>query len=141
MANIWDLKKQQRTYYKSIVSVFCPILNETVYFTAEGFNHLLYETYWKPRSIGEQYMKLMCLPFVPDVIKNCPQISTRKVTRVVKGKKKQGIHYQLVHEIKPKVKIRVVIERLGTGKYRFLSVMPHDKKSKINMSKGTKKHP
>lgn len=131
MSNVYKLKRQQRKFYKSVVSVFCPILDETVYFTSEGFVHLLYESNRQPRGISEQYLKLMCLTHAPDVIKNCTIITeTRKIRRKLKGKWKEGVRYELVHEIVAGKKIRVIVERLGTGKHKFLSVMPHDKKSK-----------
>lgn len=132
MSNIHDLKKKQRVFYKSIVSVFCPILNDTVYFTSEGFNHLLYDrSNRKPRKISEQFMKLQCLTHAPLVIKKCTVISEiRQIERNIKGKKKSGVHYELVHEVSPGEKIRVIVEKMGTGKYRFLSVMRHGRKLK-----------
>lgn len=125
MTNIYDLKKKQRTFYKSIVSVFCPILNDTVYFTSEGFNHLLYDrSNRKPRSINEQFMKLQCLKHAPLVIEKCSLVSeTRSIERKIKGKKKSGIHYELIYEVTSGEKIRVIVEKIGTGKHKFLSVM------------------
>ena len=134
MVNIYELKKKQRAFYKSIVSVFCPILNDTVYFTSEGFNHLLYDrSNRKPRKISEQFMKLACLTHAPLVIQKCTFISeTRLIERIVKKKRKSGIHYGLVYEVSPRVKIRVIVEKIGTGKHKFLSVMrhSHNRKSK-----------
>lgn len=136
MNDIKVLRKQQETLYKNVVSVYCSILNDTVYFTSKGFNHLLYESYNRPRSINEQYMKLMCLTHAPEVIKKCTVISkTRKMQRKIKGVWKSGVHYELVYEVSKGNKIRVIVEKIGTGKYRFLSVMRHGRKNK------TKKHP
>lgn len=135
MVNIYDLKKKQRAFYKSIVSVFCPILNDTVYFTSEGFNHLLYENR-KPRKISEQFMKLQCLTHAPLVIQKCTLVSeTRQIVKNVKGKRKSGVHHELIYEVTAEEKIRVIVEKIGTGKNKFLSVMRHNKKSK------NKKHP
>ncbi|OGK10164.1 hypothetical protein A2767_04130 [Candidatus Roizmanbacteria bacterium RIFCSPHIGHO2_01_FULL_35_10] len=129
--NFYKLKVKSKKFYKSIVSVYCLILNDTVYFTSEGFNHLLYKDFNHPRNINEQYMKLMCLPYVVDVIKNCALISeTRKIKRRVKNKLKDAIHYELVHKVAKNKRIRVIIEKIGTGKHKFRSIMPHDKKSK-----------
>ena len=124
MVNIWILKKKQKAFYKSIISVFCPILNDTVYFTSDGFAHLLYKDNRNPRNVAEQFMKLQCLTYAPDIIKNCILISeTRKLQRKVKGKIKDVVHYELVYEIKRGRKVRVVIEKVGTGKHKFLSTM------------------
>ena len=131
MTNIWDLKQKQKAFYKSIVSVFCPILNDTVYFTSDGYHHLLYESNRTPRKIAEQFMKLHCLTHAPDVIKNCALVSeTRKIQKKIDGKLRSGVHYELIHEACPGKKIRVIIEKIGTGKHRFLSVMPHKQKVK-----------
>ncbi|MBI3620210.1 hypothetical protein HY214_03660 [Candidatus Roizmanbacteria bacterium] len=129
--NIYELRRKSKKLYKSIVSVYCSILNDTVYFTSEGFNHLLYESYKHPRSVAEQYLKLMHLPYAPDVVKNCRLISeTRAIKKRVKNNLKNGVHYELVHEVSPGKKVRVIVEKIGTGKHKFMSVMPHDKKSK-----------
>lgn len=135
-----NLREKRRIFYKQIVSIFCPILNESVYFTSEGFNHLLYERHKKPRSISEQYMKLQCLVYVPDVIKNCMRITdTRLVLRNIKGKLKKAKHFELVYEVSTGAKIRVIIEKVGTGKHKFKSVMPHNKRSQRKLA--SKKHP
>jgi hypothetical protein len=140
MTKIRDLKKKQKALYSSIISVFCPILNDTIFFNSDGFNHLLYQSNRKPRNIGEQFMKLRCLPHAPEVITKCAVITdTRKITRKVKGVYKSGVRYELVHEVEKDIKIRVVVEKIGTGKHKFLSIMPHTNKSKITMT--NKKHP
>lgn len=135
---IHDLKTQEYTRYKSIVSVFCPILNETVYFGGVGFKHLLYENDGLPRNINEQYLKLKCLIHAPYVIKNCKTVSsTRVIKKKVKGKMKEVTRFALICEVRKGIKMRVIIEKTGlTGKHQFLSIMPNDKQSKY-----TKKAP
>lgn len=126
-----NLRKRRKKFYQSIVSVFCPILNETIYFTSNGFIHLIYESNRMPRNEPEQYLKLSVLKYAPDVVKNSALISeTREINGIIKGKQKKIYHYEIVHEVSPGKKIRVVIQRIGTGKFTFLSIMPHDNKSK-----------
>ena len=64
------LKKQQRAFYESIVSVYCPVIGDTVYFTSKGFNHLIYNTNRRPRKVNEQFLKLKNLSYAPEVVKN-----------------------------------------------------------------------
>ncbi|MBI3558850.1 hypothetical protein HY085_00470 [Candidatus Gottesmanbacteria bacterium] len=109
---------EQKKFYKNLVSIHCPILGDSVYFTASGFNHLLYT-----RNVGERFLKLQCLTLAPEVIKKCVLISETRQTE-------KAVHYELVHEVSKNKKIRVIIEKIGSGKYRFLSVMFHDRKSK-----------
>ena len=136
MTNIYNLKNKQRAFYKSIVSVFCPILNDTVYFTSEGFNHLLYESNRKPRSINEQFLKLRCLTYAPIVIQKCALVSeTRQIQKRIKGKLKSGVHYELAYEVSKGINIRVIVEKIGTGKHKFLSVMRHDHPKKLKNKK------
>lgn len=145
MTGIKELIDEKRTFYKSIVSLDCPILGETVYFTSEGFNHLLFESNRMPRKLSERWLKLVFLEYVPDVIKNCSiTVETRKGRRKIWGKYKKILCYKLVHEISPGKKVRVIVEKIGNGKCKFKSVMPHDKKSKIKSripQKPTKKRP
>lgn len=133
---IKHLKQKQYTFYKSIVSQHCPILNETVYFAGIGFKHLLYKSNGAPRNVNEQYMKLKFLYHATDVIKNCKVISeTRIMKRKIKGKEKQVTRYALVHEVKKGLTVRVIVEKVGTGKHQFLSIMPHDRQSRKSVKK------
>lgn len=144
--SLQKLKKTQRAYYKTIVSVECPILGATVFFRNKGFFHLINEsnsTHYKtiPRDPNEQYLKLKCLVHVEAVIKNATKIHE---TRIVKRKDDKGswkktTQYALVHQVSKTEKIRVIIEKVGQGaaiEHQFLSIMPHGKKNH-----GTKKHP
>lgn len=129
-----DFKKfieKQRKYYKSIGSIVCPILQETINFTSDGFEHLLYKGNRKPRKLSERFMKLKCLEHVPEVIKKADVISeTRRSEKRIKGKIKKVIFHELIYEIKKGTQIRVVVEKIGNGNFHFLSVMPHNKRSK-----------
>lgn len=125
------LIKKQKVYYKRIGSVFCPILQDTVYFTSSGFNHLLYKSNRKPRKLSERYMKLKCLEHAPEVIKKCNVISeTRQLEKKIKGRSKKVIYHELVYGIKKGIKIRVIVEKIGAGKLKFFSAMPHNNRSK-----------
>ncbi len=136
------LKIERRAFYDKIVSVECPMLeNAEVYFTAQGFNHLINESNSKQgdsnaRKPTEQYMKLMHLEHAAFIIKNCEDIAEiRPVKKKKKGKWKKGFHYELTCEIKDIGKVSVVIEKIGDGKHKFLSVFPLYKRPK------TKKRP
>lgn len=134
MSDIKSLIDQSRSYYKSIVSTFCPILRDTVYFTSEGFNHLIYESNRAPRSINEQYLKLMCLKDVNDVISNCDSITQLRVERrKIRGKKRRVVSYELIHTNGKQKRVKVIVERVGNGKLKFRSIMSLDRnKRKAN---------
>jgi hypothetical protein len=140
-----ELKTQQKAFYKSIGSVFCPILNEKVCFKHRGWQHLInepnlpgYKT--RSRNGGEQYLKLMFLNYAPDVVKKCKEISkTRTFEGTLKGKKRNFIQHELAYEVKSDIKVRVITEKIDDRDLEFLSVMPHDRKTRQLVK--TKKHP
>lgn len=132
-----QLKLHTRAYYKRIGVVHCPILDEDVHFTSEGYNHLINESNstpgkTKPRSPAEQYLKLIHLTDVKAVLKYSVLIDeTRKVRKKVKDKWKDVIQYEIICAIKG-VRVSVVVEKVGDGKHKFLSVFPTKKDSTKN---------
>ena len=81
-------------------------------------------------------MKLRCLTNVPTVIDQAEFVwETRAVQKKIAGKLKSGLHYALVHEPIKGRTLRVIIEKIGTGKHKFLSVMIHKKELKRQKTK------
>ena len=105
-----------------------------MYFTAEGYNHLINESNSKPgkskpRLPSEQYLKLMHLNNVKAVLTYSTMVKeVRTVRKNVKGKWKDAVLSEVVHEIKG-TEISVIVEKVGLGNHKFLSVFP-TKKSK-----------
>ncbi len=121
------MKLKQKAYYKRINKVFCPALNDYVYFTSIGFWHLLYKSTREPRSKDEKILRLNFLSYVKKVIVGCGEVTrVRESETLIKGKFKNVTYYQLVHLVFMK-KVRVIIKRVGNGKLHFLSVMPHSR--------------
>lgn len=118
-----------KQFYRSIVSVYCPILKDTVYFTSNGLHHLFYKTNRLPRKFSEIYLKLTYLKYVPKALQNCEKICEVRCMEIkVKNKIKKCFQYELYYEKSPKIKLGVLIQRIGTGKYAFLSIIPYRKK-------------
>ena len=47
ISNYEKIREDTQNFYKQIGAIRCPALNnELVHFTAEGFNHLIYKTFW-----------------------------------------------------------------------------------------------
>ena len=132
--NLAQLKLHTRAYYRRIGIVHCPVLGVDVYFTAEGYNHLINESNSKPgkskpRLPSEQYLKLMHLNNVKAVLTYSTMVKeVRTVRKNVKGKWKDAVLSEVVHEIKG-TEISVIVEKVGLGNHKFLSVFP-TKKSK-----------
>jgi hypothetical protein len=123
-----QLKLHTRAYYARIGVVRCPILNDDIYFTAEGYNHLINESNSKPgkskpRLPTEQYKKLMCLMHAKAVLKYSKQVTeTRTVRKKVKDEWKEAIQSEVVCEIKGE-KISVIVEKVGDGHLKFMSIL------------------
>lgn len=140
--SLQKLKRAQRAYYKTIVSVECPILGVTIFFRNKGFFHLINEsnsTHYKtiPRDPNEQFLKLKYLAHAVTVIKNATKIHETRIVkrRDSKGNWKTTTQYALVHQISKTEKVRVIIEKVGqdkTHEHQFLSVMPHGKNKTKN---------
>ena len=127
-----QLKLHSQAYYRRIGVVHCPILGEDIHFTAEGYFHLINESNSKPgktnpRKPSEQYMKLMRLQHAKTVLKYSTYVDEkRKNRKKVKGKWKKVIQTEVVYEIKGE-KISVIVEKVGKGHSKFLSVFPTNK--------------
>lgn len=130
-----DLKESRHRKYNSWGSLYCPALNKEVNFTAEGFFHLTHNSNGKPRTAREQYMKLEYVVFAPQVVKNAREVSTtRRFVKRFRGIDKTVIQYSLVYRVQADKKARVVVEKAGNGKIKFLSIMPNRKDSRHKKS-------
>lgn len=132
-----QLKLHSQAYYRRIGVVPCPILEENVHFTAEGYFHLINESNstpgdTNPRNPAEQYLKLMYLRHAKTVLKYSILIEEkRKNRKKVKGKWKDVLQTEIIYEIKGE-KISVIVERVGNGNVKFLSIFPTNKHKNKN---------
>ena len=132
-----QLKKQRRSQYKKYIKCCCPALKDIIHFTSDGFYHLRYKVSGRQRTIKEQMYKLGLLPLVIPVIKNAKKIDFYKQANTSIGRKKRkgkivkkDVQYWSLVELvgKQKIKIKVIVRRVGTGKIIFWSVMKYRKK-------------
>lgn len=131
MVNVRRVIKKNKLFYKNIGVVYCPALKSDVFFNSNGFRHLLLKYNRKWREIPEIILKLNCLKYVENVVKNAKEISKTRTIVVKKKESKSTIcHYELVSKQKDGKVIRVILEKIGDGKIHFLSTMPHYKLSK-----------
>lgn len=105
--------------YKQFGSVFCPYLNDIVYFTKSGFDHLL----WKsgvPRSKQVIDARLNVLHIAPEII------SKSGTLQEYENSDKEFLCFiAIIH----KKKYKVVVTKSSTGIYRFVSIIPNIKTS------------
>jgi hypothetical protein len=125
--NFFQFKQQQKVFYMSIGKVYSPALQGYVYFRADGFHHLIYKETWnqRQRSISDQALRLNCLVYAAEVVAKSPKVSSLRTYDKVSL-------IELVYELNNGLKIRVIVFS-KSGKYKFLSVMPHDKVSALKL--------
>ena len=133
-SNDYERKKAEaRTFYSSFVKVVCPALgNEPVYFTSEGFNHLVYRGPKKERDQRVQIMKFELLGKAKKIL----EISTTfqeyeesfKYIRIQKYGK--SVYNNVIFRMWGFVaminifRVKVVVKKVGNGKMEFYSVIP-----------------
>ncbi|MCX6761193.1 MAG: hypothetical protein NTZ84_03790 [Candidatus Nealsonbacteria bacterium] len=112
--------ENQKKVYKTLQSCFCPAIQETVHFTSEGLNHLLYHRR-RPRNHDERHYRAGLIPYLTVVINN----STRAV-KEIKSENPLVVVWLLSHEININNKrqiVKVILSQKGAGKVKFLSAM------------------
>lgn len=115
-----------RLIYKSLNPVYSTALKSTVYFTSEGFNHLLFKHGHRRPNKEIQY-RLPLIKLIIPVIKNCTSISKAIIEKERKTSKSTIVYfYELSHIVgrKEPARVKVIVRKRGTqGKFHFLSVM------------------
>lgn len=124
--------KTQKKLYKSLKSCHCPALQETVHFTADGLNHLLYYRR-RPRKHNEKHYRAGLISHLKDVIENAtktvktielnnPLTTTWELNRLCKVNGDNHI-------------VKVVLIKRGAGNVKFLSAMSRKKYKKTKKPK------
>lgn len=108
--------KKQKELYKALKSAFCPALQETVYFTADGLNHLLYNQR-RPRSYSERHYRAILISYLKEVVKNATQ-----AIKNIKSDNPLVVTWSLTH-ICRKEEVKVILKKYGSGRLIFLSAM------------------
>lgn len=130
----YDKNRQDAdNYYKRIGKVSCPAFKELVYFTSEGFNHLIYQGDRSERAKETQILKFDMLGNAKKLL----EISTtfqeyeeaKKEVDVMRFKKRERaskiVKYWGLIAIMGTWKIKVVVRQVGDGQKHFWSVIPN----------------
>ncbi len=124
--------EKQKKLYKSIKSCYCKALQETVHFTADGLNHILY-CRRRPRNHNEQHYRAGLIPHVVEVITNAT-----KAIKNIKSSEPLIITWSLQGEVKVngiRQVVKVILKKESAGRITFLSAM---RKKHINNGDKTK---
>ena len=134
-----ELKEKSRKDYSQFQSVKCPALkNISVYFTSEGFNHIVYKNKKHERSKKDQFVRFQVLHDARKIIEKTTTVQEIEDIHkevVVKIRKKREkilkfVSYWGFIAIINNKKLKVIIKREGSGKCIFWSVIPYWKTTK-----------
>jgi len=131
--NYQDLKKAAQDIYSNIDSVFSPIFNEKITFSAEGFSHIIFKNNNSIREESSQFLRFKLLPLAKKLIGISTTYQefeeTIKEFDIKKYKKKikenRLVKYWGIIAIIDGQKIKVIIRKIGNnGSLHFWSVIP-----------------
>lgn len=127
-----EIRKAAQELYGSVGKLYCPALGGAIYFTSEGFNHLIYERARKERDKKTQILRFDMLERAKFILE----------TSTTYQEYEESIEYQKVNRhgkfigmnvvvrcwgliaIVRKFRVKVVVRQVGNGKMEFQSVIP-----------------
>ena len=133
ISNYEKLREDARTFYHNIKPIHSPALNEIVYFTAEGFNHLVYKGASRERERSTQIMRFKLLARAAKLVERSTTYQeyeeTIKQFEVKSHKKKiwkpKPVKYWGIIAIIDGRKIKVILRKIGdNGRLHFWSIVP-----------------
>ena len=126
MKNIIELLREK---YKKLEPVFCPYINQEVFFTSKGFNHLIWKSGMGLRSKSVIRERFHALDVVYEIIQNSGTLQEYE---------DEGKEFLCFIAIINDKKYKVVITKSGDGAYKFMSVIPKWKTGKRDYYKNKK---
>ncbi len=127
------IKETAESSYSSLGKIRCPYLSEEVSFNSKGLEHLKFKKKHHARSQADQFARFKLLRHVPDVIKQSRTLQGIKRTRsfeVLRANQRnesiltEVVFYEFVAIIEERVRIRVIVKRVGDAPPYFWSVIP-----------------
>ncbi len=128
-----ELKNRAQILYAEIGKILCPVFNKTVYFTSEGFNHLIFKNPRTPRDQGSQISRFELIHLAKELIaitstyQEFEEIYTPQTVKRHKRKIQENIliKYWGVIAIIHNRKIKVIIKQKGeNSNLIFWSIIP-----------------
>jgi len=129
-------KEKAKQVFEKANSTYCPYFDKEIVFNADGFHHLMFLPNRRERSHKAQLLKFSLLPLAVDVVRKSGTVQEFEKIWVSVGKssRKDGMRktkeadywglYAIVGGRK-RIRIRVILRKLGDGNLTFWSVMPN----------------
>jgi len=133
VSNYEKLKENAQNFYSQIGSVFSPAFKEKVYFTSEGFNHIIFKSSRTEREKSSQILRFELLPLAIRLLRESTTYQefeeTLKEFEIKSYKKRikksRLVRYWGIIAIVSGTKIKVIIRKVGdNGTMHFWSIVP-----------------
>jgi hypothetical protein len=119
-------------FYKDINEVYCPYFKDTVYFNAEGLEHLKFKRHSAARPQQDQYMRFKLLKLAPAILSITTTIQgiwqTKGFEKVRKYSRTelilQHIEYTEFIAVIDTVRVKIIVKQVEDGKHVFWSIIP-----------------
>lgn len=119
---------KQKLLYKALKPCFCSAIQETVYFNADGLNHLLYDKH-RPRNYNEKFYRMALIDYIVEAITKSSKAS--QITFAKPLCKLWVLDWvEIKHARREKHVVKVILRKKGNGGIYFWSIM--QKKNKNN---------
>ncbi len=133
ISNYEKLKEDARKFYGEINSVFSPTFQGKIYFTSEGFNHIVFKSARTEREKPSQILRFKLLPLAVKLLKESTTYQEFEQTLQEfevksykkKTKKSKPVKYWGIIAIVEGRKIKVIVRKIGdNGTLHFWSIVP-----------------
>ena len=113
--------QKQIALYKSLQPCFCPAIQETVCFNAEGLKHLFYDKKHRPRNHDQKHYRVSLIDYITEVITTAQKAVQESYA--TPPCKLWILEYVVIDTKGQKHYIKVIVRKKGNGNVHFLSVM------------------
>lgn len=133
------IKSNGEFFYKSITEVYSPYFKEKISFNAKGLEHLKFKSKNHSRSRDDQYIRLKLLHLAPKILKLSSTIqgfSERKIFELNRSNHRNEkilvdvVYYEFIAVLE-KVRVRIIVKKVGASPKYFWSIIPHWKVDKV----------
>ena len=133
ISNYEKIKEDSKRFYDQIDKIVCPVFNQEIFFTSEGFNHLVYKNDRRERDKKVQIMKFKLLHLAKKLVsltttfqeyeESLQEFRVKKFKNAVQETK--VVKYWGIIAIIENKKFKVIIRKVGdNGQLTFWSVIP-----------------
>ena len=122
-----EVIEKYRAEYSKLKPIQSKAIGEMVYFNVTGFKHLIYKGKHR-REAKVIFNRLVLIPLIAPVIKNCTEEKEIRIRKEIIDGKKISVTYYALEEFvgKDSVRVRVVTRKVGKkGRHYFQSIMKY----------------